>query len=779
MAKIILTDPGQKLDGSLTGKVFTALQKLQADDTSVGLHVEPIKNSADPRVRSVRINDSHRLLVFKISDQEEVKYIYAGAYQHDDAYDVAQNLRLDVNAVNGVLSFSRMPATDDVAAPTEVPASVKKAEEAAAQALAAAESDATLSEDAAAPAGKTRRVRDQSSPASDIAAAGHTAESLRESLGLDPELLARVFATSDGASFDKEADSGSPWELDALYGLAAGMSIEEIKGELGLDTSVAAEDANSDAMVNRALEQKATQLAFREVSDDELQSIIENGSFEAWTTFLHPTQRAVAYRSLSGSGRVSGGAGTGKTVVAIHRTKALVNGQIDGPTNGGDAPRVLLTTFTKALAGNLHDSLAHLYPDFPKAAHPGEPGVTVAGIDSTAVQIVNGANTAELAEAGTRVLGSPLPKSPKVLFSKQDRDMWSDAYERAPDAPHDVSGTIDFLQAEYETVVLAGGITSKGQYLKANRSGRGVALNRKARLSVWSVIETYIAMTVGAGMCTYATIGSLAAAALDVRAAASDGKRMFDHVVVDEAQDFHAGHWKLIRALVAEAPNDIFIAEDSHQRIYGHATRLSHFGIHIVGRAVRLKLNYRTTSQTLGFAMQILGNAEFLDTSGEADTIAGYHSARNGPQPLVAKATALAGELDVVAEQIKAWKSVDSDARIGILTYLKQDRDQIEDGLEDRGIDVASEGSAGVHVMTMHNSKGLEFQYVALVAVSQRLLPGKKSRTLADGDREASIQRDRSLLYVAASRARDELMVTHGNTPSEFLPDPAESGSAA
>lgn len=763
MANIILTDMGNKLEKTLEQKTFSTLQKLQAGSERGGLHVEPIHNSADDRIRSVRVDQGNRLLVFKIVDEGAEKYIYAGTYAHDEAYAVAEKLSLHVNALNGVLSFSSIEPTK----PAVISDSQKKADEAAREAIEKArrESEEDERSEAGTPA------PEKNPPAEVLAAAGHTVESLRDNLGLDEDVLTKVFATYTHAEFDAVISDCALWERDALIGLASGLNIDEIRKELDLDTAAHDSSAeSSDEKVARALKKKATKMSFREISGDELQNIIENGTFAEWTTFLHPTQEDVATRSLTGSGRVSGGAGTGKTVVLLHRTREILRGNIGRPRETTGDPRVLLTTFTKTLAANLDTSLSQLDPNLPRAKKVGQPGVAIAGIDSTAMSVLNQASPAELEAAGRSVLGEPIHKVPKVLMSNDERSMWDDAIDRAADDPEQSIFTQEFLSAEYEAIVLAGGITTRSGYLKANRAGRGTALNRKARSSVWKVIETYVKMATRADTQTFPVISALAAAALDARTE-SDGTRMLDHVIVDEGQDFHAGHWRLIRALVAEGDNDIFIAEDSHQRIYGQPLRLSHFDIKIVGRARRLTLNYRTTSETLGFAMQILGDTTYTDGEGKPDEIRGYRSARSGPSPVVLREKSLVAEIDVLADQIRRWLAADPDSTVGVLLRHKGRIDQIKDGLEDRGITVSEKLGEGVNVLTMHSSKGLEFQCVALFDVTQNAIPGiGKTRHLTEEDREFQHQQERSLLYVASSRARDELVVTHGKEPSELLP---------
>lgn len=772
MATITLINKKENLDGSLRKRVFDMLSKLQTDDTAFGAHVEPIKNAVDDRIRSVRVNDKFRSLVFRIDGGAETHYVYVGTYQHDDAYDVAASMQLRVNPVNGVLTLVR---EQTARLDAERAAAETKAEETA-RAADKAEKAAAGGDSAAAVDAPKVAEPAEVSLAPPFADSGITVNVLRQELGIDPSVSTRALAATTLAQLEAEVAHAAPWERDALLGLAVGYTIDQVRDELALasDDTPEVDDTTQDDFV-RAVTKPASKMQFTYLggspdATDVMREIIESGDFEAWTTFLHPTQRVLATRYRNGSWRVSGGAGTGKTVVALHRTKALVDGTINGQGVDGVPPRVLLTTFTKVLAASLSRQLSVLDTDLPRASTPGEPGICVFGIDQTTMAVLRRATPSQLASASPKVLGESLPTVPSPLSDQDDREMWFEAIDRASVRPEGGAATPEFLRGEFETVVLAQKITTKAGYLKADRAGRGTPLNRKARAAVWSVIESYLAIARRENKHTFPVLGSLAAAVLDDVAAAGGG-RLLDHAVVDEAQDFHVGHWRLLRSLVADGPNDLFIAEDGHQRIYGRPTRLSHYGISIVGRATKLTLNYRTTAENLGFAMNILAGETFVDTEGDPDSTHGYRSARSGPTPQVASAMTLAGELDVAESHIREWVQNDDGASIGVLTHNRRDVDRIIDGLESRGIVIASGEGPGVHVTTMHSSKGMEFTHVILARVSEGTVPAPlRNRGLTEDDSTHLLRRERSLLYVAASRARDQLVVTTGEQPSSLLP---------
>jgi superfamily I DNA/RNA helicase len=269
---------------------------------------------------------------------------------------------------------------------------------------------------------------------------------------------------------------------------------------------------------------------------------------------------------------------------------------------------------------------------------------------------------------------------------------------------------------------------------------------------------------------------ALAAQALRVRTE-NDGSYLADHVIVDEAQDLHATHWAMLRALVPESPNDLFIAEDSHQRIYGSPIVLSRFGIKIVGRSRRLTLNYRTTAQNLRFAMGVLSGADYADLEQGEEKTSDYRSARNGPTPELIACESQVAELDTVAAKIKSWLD-DEDVEpesIAVLVRSQDERDRFVRGLGERGVTVrAVDRNAATSgqplVMTMHRAKGMEFSRVILSGADDKHVPSPATfRYLPEEEKAEALLRERSLLYVASSRARDALVVTWSGKRSELL----------
>ena len=769
---------GLDLDGALMKPTMNFLQKLSADPTNPSLKIKTLTNAVDKRVRTGRINDQFRAVLFEIRDQDTHHFVLVDVDSHDEGNLKAERLdparlRLDVNPINGITTLIKEDAVE----------SVQSVEDSQAKAEAAAQAAREL----AAQQGVVAELADKPSPAPRETLGGLTPSMLWDELGIDPALTEQVLALESEDGLDALLAPRPKWEHEAVLALVAGYSVEETRESLGLRKVSAAEAAESeDARLLAGLRQAAAELEFAYVDDVEtesLRSVIESGNFDQWRVYIHPEQRRMAENSYSGSARVFGGAGTGKTVVAVHRANNLAAGHI-----AGAGPRVLLTTFTKGLAQGLKSQLNALNPSYPEAGEPGEDGVWVDNIDAVVRKVVSLGSVEETEEATRRVLGVAAPRV-RPYTDMAARQVWEGAVESAPEElPREIANEA-FLQAEYETVVLANGIVSLAEYLKVARTGRGTPLNRKQRKQVWAVLESLMQTQAIDGQLFWPTMSAVGAEILNVRYERGGGS-LFDHVVVDEAQDFNAGHWRFLRACVAHGPNDVFLAEDSHQRIYGHPLTLSHFGISTRGRASqRLTLNYRTTKENLDYALRILvgGDMEFLDAEGDKDSVGKYRSARSGPAPMIVTAASEDEEFAVAAGLINVWleeaeraaeEGTHKEVRVGVMCRTRGQLSRVVAGLADHGIDAVQTKNAElasheqVSVMTMHGAKGMEFTHVILMGVGKEIMPLRfRLKNLSEEDARAALQRERSLLYVAASRARDALVVTTVGERSELLPE--------
>lgn len=481
-------------------------------------------------------------------------------------------------------------------------------------------------------------------------------------------------------------------------------------------------------------------------SADELTEIL-NKPFAAWRVFLHPSQRRVAYRvSYGGPVQVTGGPGTGKTVVALHRVKHLLSRAPD--------TRILLTTYTNALAHTLRENLALLLD--------GDEGQ----LTQVDVTTVNAFAHRTVAGDGTRV--------PSPVNDREERQLWQRVLKKLQ-----LPWSEQFLAQEYRHVVLAQDIRDLDTYRTALRRGRGNALSTARREQLWPAIELFESMLTGQGSTTHLKVCARAARLLAEAAPA------YDHVVVDEAQDLHPAQWRVLRGAVAPGNDDLFITGDPHQRIYDAKVSLSSLGIAVTGRTTRLRINYRSTEEILAWSTGILAPVAVEDLGGAgSDTLAGYRSVLHGRRPSVGGHSSEPAEVAALVDRVREWIAQGvRPSEIGICARFNLLLDKVYERLAADGIPVVrvrdNPGPAvdGVRLATMHAMKGLEFRCVAVIGVTAGSLPFGREVTPASIDalqHESDLLRERCLLFVACTRAREALYVSWSGLPSEFLPQAAD-----
>lgn len=752
----------QQLEKDVRALAFDFLSKLSDDDTSSGLHIEPINQSVDPRVRTGRLNLQYRAVLYKLGHESgEPTYLFAGVWKHDDAIAYAKSHVLRVNPVNGVAEL--IEDSQPVGLETESAPVV-----------------------ATAPPKVTPILKRKSYFPSD----------LTDGFGLSQGFADHVFSLSTEDDVRKYAATlPTTWHAEVLDGMLADMTVNDIKQALGLspepvdgaevegeahvkaeaDAAEGVESAarpapqsqprpeaigTEDERILEALKHPAARAQWRFIEDDaELRDIIESGDLAGWRVFLHPEQRRYVERDYKGAFRLTGGAGTGKTVVLLHRARRLALAH--------PGARMVLTTYTRQLASNLQRDLERLDPGVPIASELGDPGILIRGIDQLAMA-VRKLGGSEYNGAAAEVVGEALSGPGNAPVGNMDG--WGDAIAIAGGSlPHGLQSP-QFFEAEYLQVILPHNITTLDEYRTVRRPGRGVMLDRSKRDAVWAVVDRQRRTARLSGKLAFADAAEIAAAYL-----AKSGAAPADHVLVDEGQDLTPSHWKLLRSLVTPGPNDLFLAEDSHQRIYGQRVVLSRFGIAIRGRSRRLSLNYRTTAENLRYAFAVLEGGRYTDPEGADEGLVGpYRSARSGPEPRIISASSAAEQLSAVASVVNQWLQDDVPASsIAVLTATRAA--QLQERLSAAGVAAAEpKGDAlpanKVVVLTMHKAKGLEFSRVVLYDVSEGSFPPPASlKNVVPEDLPEILSKARSLLYVAASRARDELVVSYQGAPSELL----------
>ncbi|MDI3420617.1 UvrD-helicase domain-containing protein [Streptomyces luteolus] len=670
---------------------------------SKGMHLEKLERARDPRIRTIRITKFYRGVLLAPDDGSGLFTLLRVA-PHDEAINWACRRAYSVNSATGGLEVRNVEALEQMETYFETKAITAPAR------LFAEHSD--------------RVLRD---------------------LGIDDQVLrlARVCVTSDDLAVMAPPMMPAD-QYEVLWFLTQGESVEDVWEQLIAprgQTVRTAEDRPTPTLSEAVLNTPDRMVEV--TGPDELERIL-TADIARWRVFLHPAQRRYAYHpGFFGPAQVTGGPGTGKTVVALHRVRHLLLG-------GAPEDRVLLTTFTNTMAAALRDSLALLLGDAD--AHLLD-RVDVTTVDSLAARVIREAR------------GS----SPKPLSAAGEKSAWTRAMAR-----EDNSWSEKFLSQEFRNVVLAQGLRTPEEYLRCVRRGRGTPVGRVQRARLWRVMERFTADLSSRDAATYTQLCDQAAQFLG-----RSGPR-YRHVVVDEAQDLHPAQWRVLRACVAAGPDDLFLVGDPHQRIYDSRVSLTSLGIPVRGRSARLRLNYRSTEEILRWSSNLMESREVRrlgeddEEDGGLDSLHGYRSELHGRSPSVNGYDSQLDELRALVEQIRTWIEQDGVApsEVAVCARFNTLVDSVISRLRREGVpavavkDDPGPDVAGVRVATMHSMKGLEFRCVAVVGVTSSVLPFAPQVTPAEVDpiqHQTDLLAEHCLLFVACTRARDALAVSwHG-----------------
>lgn len=556
-----------------------------------------------------------------------------------------------------------------------------------------------------------------------------------------------------------------------LLAIVDGKDFEGILDQV--TTPVAAREPVDPEDFQAAAERPATMVT---TSDAALDEVLKGGDFGRWKVFLHPTQSKLVDRTYSGPARVSGGPGTGKTIVALHRVKHLVDRLPPGHTKP-----VLLTTYNKNLAADLRSRLLELGGEGLLAR------VDISHVDQLALRIVREA------EPGN---------SKQTIDDNQAVREWQALLDELGETGWDA----EFLHDEWTQVILGQAIGSRADYFRARRAGRGRNISRAERAEIWQLAERFAQRLEGSRRQTWDQVTERAArlemereqriSAIDAQRDEAGGldnihlqdgsagwlRYRYRHVVVDEAQDLRPAHWKMLRAMVPSGQDDIFLAGDTHQRIYRNQVTLGSLGVHIRGRSSKLNLSYRTTRQILRSALDVLTGESYDDLDGGEETLAGFRSVLNGALPRRHPCTDWAAERTAIAEHIASWDARPEERipheQIAVCVPTNQMAGEVAYTLAQRGIPAVEIGpdgprsDSGVHIGTMFRFKGLEYQRMIIAGVRDGLVPRDNVNRLQNTDPvryRREMQRARSLLFVAVTRARDSVDIFWHGSPSPFL----------
>lgn len=463
--------------------------------------------------------------------------------------------------------------------------------------------------------------------------------------------------------------------------------------------------------------------------------------WEKWSVFLHPAQRDLVVRPFGGPARVAGTAGTGKTVVALHRAVQLARRRPDA--------RVLLTTFSVTLARLLQQKLRRLTGNDTALGDR----IVVAPIEDVAIGVY------EKSFGTPRVATVGMMQSLLGSISKEVGD-------------HGFSDR--FLTQEWTEVVDAWHLTTRDQYRDVARLGRKTRLGEKQRLQLWKIFEQAQQRLRDGGMLTTAMI--LAAVTEELR---SGGTPPYDFIVVDEAQDVNVPQLRFLAALAGNRPDALFFAGDLGQRIFQTPFSWKSLGVDVRGRSSTLRINYRTSHQIRRQADRLLG-PELADVDGNVEDRRGAVSVFNGPQPDVRVVESPDAEAEVIAAWLRQRTGEGiAPEEIGVFVRSEDQLGRAKRAVGLAGLEVTVPAAGTdpepgkVALMPMHQAKGLEFKAVVVAACDDDVLPlqSRIESVTDDSDLEDVYNTERQLLYVACTRARDHLLVTAVQPGSEFLAD--------
>lgn len=683
------TDSLARLSGDEQKAVKTTAFDLQLNPAHPSMSLHRIEHSRDKHFWSVRAGSDIRIVLHKTQASLLLCYVD----HHDKAYDWAARRKLETHPTTGAAQLVEVRETvQQVMVPVYVQTELPLA-----------------TERRASPRLLFLRLRDEELLA----------------YGVPAEWLADVKAATE----------------DSLLALADHLPAEAAEALLELATGGKPRVPVPASATANPFDHPDAQRRFRVMTNvAELETAL-NFPWEKWTVFLHPEQRQWVERDYTGPARVSGSAGTGKTIVALHRAAFLARSHPDC--------RVLLTTFSDTLASALHTKLKRLLGSEPRLAER----IDVVSLNTIGLRLTKA------------------QRGPIALASRETvRKMLEDAANAV--AVHKFS--LHFLVTEWEQVVDAWQLQSWDDYRDVSRLGRKTRLPEPQRAVLWSIFEQVRSVLAAQKLTTLAAMFTSLAATL-----ASSKHPPYDFAVVDEAQDLSVAHLRFLAALGAGRPDALFFAGDLGQRIFQQPFSWKSLGVDIRGRARTLRINYRTSHQIRQQADRLLG-AQTVDVDGNTDNRSDTVSVFNGPPPVVRVVKTQAEETRLVgtwlSEQLSSG-TLPEEFGVFVRSVVQLDRAQAAvtaAGVPFKVLDEHAETTSGhVSIVTMHLAKGLEFRAVVVMACDDEVIPlQERMETVGDdADLQEVYDTERHLLYVACTRARDQLLVTGIEPASEFLDD--------
>lgn len=764
----IFTDASAKLEKPIKSKVLTTLDEFYKNPQSKGLHLEKLEG---PGLYSARVDDNYRIIFARPDGSDQYLLLYVDS--HEKAYNWAKTHHAEINPMLGSLDVVK----------TVTPKVVKDPEKKVILSRLSALWDKHLMK-MGIPEDYWQQLRTKVFNKAQLTgykgliseAAYHTLEFILEGESvedammifeaesevvvpvevmerkpffedIDDQDLIKVGIPVDSVPMVKLIKSEKELELmtadlpllaaQSLYALHNGSTIEEIQ-KTSFDS---AEPIDSDDY-DKALDNPITLAEFAPIDSQEaLKAILEYPNSK-WRVFLHPIQRQLASRNYNGAAQVIGGAGTGKTVVIVHRAKYLAGKCADGE-------KILVTTFNKTLTADIGKRLKEICSE-EELTH-----IDVVNVDKAAYDYAK--------------------KFAHLIIQYNDglEPIWTKALE---DTGLVEKYNLDFCMDEFRDVIQEQNISLLSEYLEAQRFGRGKQFDRKSREEFWNVVKKYLEICNQKKVVDIDRVENMLTDII-----ASDPSLHYKCVLVDECQDLRAPALRMLRAL-AGAPheNDLYLSGDSRQRIYNSRTSLSQCGIVINNRSRNLKLNYRTTAEIYEFAFKLQEKHNYDDMNGKSIDKVKNDCVFRGSKPYIRKYSSEQEEVEALIRDIR--QKIAQGAReqdICIMLRGKQTTTRYANLLKNKGMKVLlcsnqqgdDENLPGVRVMTMHRSKGMEYTNVYLPCLNADAIPSVKDMAKAkeEGNEQDVIVKESNILSVAITRAKRFAWLSFYGQPSTLL----------
>ncbi|ADY30204.1 UvrD/REP helicase [Cellulophaga lytica DSM 7489] len=660
------------------------MKKFKEDPKSSAINYEKINTFKDQSLRTVRIDQKYRAIIQAPEEGNGFHLLWVD--NHDEAMDWAKNKVFEWNA--STQSFQMYDRPKNQTKPVSTNVTVKDA-----ASLYTSYSDDQLT-----------------------------------SIGVPKDLIGLVKSIERVEHLESYASNLPSDVYEYLYYLSEGISLEDILEEI--EAGKVSDD--------NTLSPNAQKNVYVLTDDAELENIL-SGDFEKWKLFLHPSQRSIAYGEFKGPLKVTGSAGTGKTVCALHRAKYLSQ-----KLESFDKP-ILFTTFTKSLT-------QYLSTVTEKFSIP-DSEIVISNIDKLIFELAREFKV--------------IDESSGMINSSQELELWKEIIEFNP-------STFDekFLQDEYNDVILANSVKSVNEYYKTSRVGRSVRIGRQDKTQIWELCEEFI-------KSKESNYTKFELCNLLIAYFSSISEKPFSHIICDEIQDFSNLELSLLRVLVNEKEDDLFLVGDPFQNIYGRRINFSKSGIHIRGRRSRkLKVNYRTTEEIKKRAVSILLNTEYDDFDGEKETNTGYVSLMHGSDPTYKVFASPEAEDQYISEQIETLLLDDSVNPSDICIASRTNRlvdeskkllNEIQQKFSDIKATIRSNDS--IVVSTFHNLKGHEFKHLFVRGFSKDYVPFRHPGfdIYSDIQKKEYLKKEKSLYYVVFSRAIQTLIITGVGEKSDWI----------